>query len=268
MRIKELDGEIAEQEAAVRKCEREARTIEIAVGLKPNWRKRNKIVKQLEQFAGRIQLPEDATERLDELAKKIESHQREAAILEGQRRQLKEESERLGINERLVKASCRIDALGEQRDWLQSLERQTEELEAEAEEFEQRLEAEQERLGAALGLADLNTLKEISNADLEGLQPLMKEIRTAQKRVDEAQKGLDAVTENERSLQVKIESAVVGGEHHGLPMDVREASDLVADAAETLTGRATFGSDAQPRSGNAAAEPRFARRSSDAAIGI
>ncbi|NOY41978.1 MAG: AAA family ATPase [Planctomycetes bacterium] len=228
VRIKELDAEIAAKEAELRDCERRARTIEIAVGLKPNWRKRKKIASQLEQFSGQIQLPDDAIERLDELAKKIESHQREAAILEGQRRQLKEESERLGINERLVKASCRIEALGEQRDWLQSLERQTEDLETEAEELEQRLEGEQERLGAALGLADRNTLKEISNADLEGLQPLMQEIRAAQKRVDEAQQGLDAVTENERSLQVKIETAVVGGEQHGLPMDVREASDLVA----------------------------------------
>ncbi len=228
VQIKELDAEIEEKEAEVRKCERQSRTIEIAVGLKTNWRRRNKIASQLEQFAGCIPLPEDAIERLDTLAKKIESHQREGAILEGQRRQLREEAKRLGINERLVKAASRIDALGEQRDWLQSLERQMEDLEAEAEELEQRLENEQERLGAALGLADPSSLREISNADLEGLQPLMKENRAAQKRVDEAQQDLDAVIESERSLQVKIESAVVGGEHHGLPMDVQEVSDLVA----------------------------------------
>ncbi|MCA9230333.1 MAG: AAA family ATPase [Planctomycetales bacterium] len=234
VRIKELDAEIAAKEVELRDCEYRARTVEIAVGIKPNWLKRLKLTNQLEQFAGTIQLPDDAIQRLDELGRKIEKHQREAAILEGQRRQLREESEQLGINEPLLKCACRIDALGEQRDWLLSLERQMEDIQTEAEEFEERLESEQERLGAALGLADQNTLKEITSADIEGLQPHIKEIRSAQKQVDQAESDLDTLTENERSLKVKIESAVIGGEHHGLPMDAREASDLVAKLRKRL----------------------------------
>jgi len=234
VRIKELDAEIESKEAEVRECEHEARTIEIAVGIKPNWLKRVKLTNRLEEYAGAIQLPSDAIDRLDELGRTIESHQREAAILEGQRLQLGEESGRLGINELLLNCACRIDALGEQRDWVQSLERQMEDIEAEAEEFEQRLESEQERLGSILGLAEQDTLKEISNSDIEGLQPHIKDIRNAQKQVDVVQRDLDALTENERSLTVKIESAIVGGEHHGLPMDVREASDLVANLRKRL----------------------------------
>jgi len=234
VRIKELDAEIADKEAEVRDGEHQARTIEIAVELKPNWLRRAKLTHQLEQYSGTIQLPDDAIERLDELARILESHQREAAILEGQRLQLGEESGRLGINDLLLRCACRIDALGEQRDWLQSLERQMEDLEAEAEEFEQRLENEQQRLGSVLGLADQDTLKEISNADIEALQPFIKDIRSAQKQVDVAQGDLDALTENERSLKVKVESATLGGEHHGLPMDLREASDLVAKMRKRL----------------------------------
>ncbi|NOY28758.1 MAG: AAA family ATPase [Planctomycetes bacterium] len=234
VRIKELDAEIADKEAEVRDFEHQARTIEIAVGLKPNWLRRVKLTHQLEQYSGTIQLPDDAIERLDELGRTIESHQREAAILEGQRLQLHEESKRLGINERLLECACRIDALGEQRDWLQSLERQMEDIEAEAEEFEQRLENEQQRLGSVLGLADQETLKEINNADIEALQPYIKDIRSSQKQLDLAQSDLDALTENERSLKVKVESATLGGEHHGLPMDLREASDLVAKMRKRL----------------------------------
>ncbi len=234
VRIKELDAEILAKESDVRDCEHEARTIEIAVGLKPNWLRRVKLNNRLEQYSATVQLPDDAIERLDDLGRKIETHQREAAVLEGQRLQLREESERLGINELLLNCSCRIDALGEQRDWLQSLQRQMEDLEAEAEGFEQRLESEQQRLGSVLGLVDQDTLKEISNADIEALQPQIKEIRSAQKQLDLAQSDLDALTENERSLKVKVESAIVGGEHHGLPMDLREASDLVARLRKRL----------------------------------
>lgn len=228
VRIQELDHEIAEQETVVRECQHRARTIEIAVGLKPNWRRRVKIGSQIKQYDGNVQIPDDGIERLDSLNSKIEEHQRQADVLQGQRQQLREEAQRLDINMLLVKNSCRIDALGEQRDWLQSLERQIDDLDSEADEFEQRLENEQERIGRALGVADREHLKVVSNADVDSLKPLVKELRTAQKQVEAAQQEVDALAESERSLKVKIDSAIIGGEHHGLPMDLREASDLVA----------------------------------------
>ena len=234
VRIQELDAQIAEQEGLVSDCQHRARTIEIAVGLKPNWRKRVKITSQLQQFNGNIQLPDDGIERLDKLTRKIEDHTREADVLKGQRQQIKTESERLDVNQLLVKNACRIDALGEQRDWLQSLERQIEDLDTEAAEFEQRLENEQERISRALGVADREHLQVVSNADIESLQPQVLELRKAQKQVERAQQEVEALAESERSLKVKIESAIIGGEHHGLPMDLREASDLVANLRSRL----------------------------------
>ena len=228
VRVQELDAEIESHEAEVRGCEQHARTIEIAVGLKPNWRKRAKLSSQLRQLTGGIQLPDDALQRLEELGRKIEEHSREADILEGQRRQLREDCEQLGINEQLVNNAHRIEALAEQRDWLQSLERQIDDLSAEAEQFETRLNAEQQRLGKALGVVDHNRLKDVSPAEIEDLQPYIQTVRAAQKQVDAAQRSLDLQTESERSLTAQIESAIVGGEKHGLPMDVQEASDLVA----------------------------------------
>jgi len=234
VRIQELDRQIAEQEAVVSDCQHRARTIEIAVALKPNWRKRAKLGSQLKQLDGNIQLPDDSIERLDQLTRKLEEHQREADVLRGQRQQLKEESDGLEINQLLVKNACRIDALGEQRDWLQSLERQIEDLEGEAVEFEQRLENERQRIGRALGASDGEHLNVISSADIEGLQPHIQELRSAQKQVERAQREVDELAESERSLKVKVETAIIGGESHGLPMDVREASDLVANLRSRL----------------------------------
>lgn len=228
VKIQELDAEIESHEAEVRQSEHHARTLEIAVALQPNWRKRAKLSGQLQQLSGGIQLPDDALQRIDELRRKLEEHGREADILEGQRRQLREETERLGINELLVKNAHRIESLGEQRDWLQSLERQMDDLTAEAEEYERRLTSEQKRLGAALGVADHSRLNDISAAEIEDLQPYIQTVRSAQKQVDAAQRVLDRQTESERSLKAQIDSAIVGGERHGLPMDVQEASNLVA----------------------------------------
>lgn len=228
MQIRELDEEIAVQEAAVTEREQAARKFEIALSLKPNWLKRSKLAAQIEELSGGIPLAPDALERLDELNKKIEKHQRDADILAGQRRQLREDSEQLGINDMLVKNSCRIEALGEQRDWLQSLERQIDDLNGEAEAFEQRLGSEQKRLASALGVKDSSRLQDISASEIEDLQPYIDTVRTAQKQVDTAQRQVELQAESERTLKAQIDSAIVGGEKHGLPMDIEQASDLVA----------------------------------------
>lgn len=228
VRIEELDTEIMTQEAEVAQHEHRARTIEIAVGLKENWRRRIKLTSQLQQFQTTVELPDDAAARLDGLNRKLEEHLREADILEGQRRQLREEIERLGINELLVHSAARIDALGEQRDWLVSLERQVGDLEDEATELDRRLRTEQERLATALGVARSDHLKQLTTAEFESLEPVVDEVQAAQKKVDSAKREVESLSENERSLKVRIDSAIVGGESHGLPMDLEEASDLVA----------------------------------------
>lgn len=227
-RIEELDMQIVTQEAEVAQHEHRARTIEIAVGLKDNWRRRLKLTSQLGQFNSAVQLPDDAAARLDGLNRKLEEHQREADILEGQRRQLREEIERLGINELLVHNAARIDALGEQRDWLLSLDRQIGDLDGEAKDLDRRLRNEQERLALALGVAKSDHLKQLTTAEFESLEPLLEDVQAAQKKVESATREVDSLAENERSLKVRIDSAIVGGESHGLPMDLEEASDLVA----------------------------------------
>jgi uncharacterized protein YhaN len=234
VKIKELDDQISAVESEVRKAEHYARTIEIAVGLKPNWRKREKIEEQLGHLSGRVKLPADAVERLNAINADIEKHQRQADVLQGQRHQLRDEAERLGINELLVRNAARIDALGEQRDWLMALERQRDELEREAKQFETRYGAEQKRLAEALGLKEGQRLRELSESDFESLQPQIDALRMAQKRLDAAQRDVDALTESERSLRTQIETAIIGGESHGLPMDLQEASNLVARLRKRL----------------------------------
>ncbi|QDS98929.1 ATP-binding protein [Adhaeretor mobilis] len=234
VKVSELDGQIDAATDKVRDCERRARTIEIAVGLKENWRRREKYNDQLAAFSGRVNLADDALDRLDALTSKTEQHQRQADILQGQRHQLRDESERLGINEAIVRNCCRIDALGEQRDWLESLGRQIDDLEKQAEQYEGRVKNEQQRLSDTLGMSRGSSLREISEEDLESLQPQIESIRVIQKKYEAAQRHMENLTANEQSLRTQIESAIVGGEQHGLPMDLQEASDLVAKLRKRL----------------------------------
>ena len=234
VRLAEIDEEMAEVEKSLREKQHTARTVEIAMGLKTNWRRRIKVSRQLRQLASEIVLPDDAIERLDDLNARIEHHRREADVLRGQRHQLRDQAEQLGINELVVRNSCRIEAIGEQRDWLQALERQMERLETEAIECEQRFQSEQSRLSGTLGLNHSRQLREISQSDLKGLRPQIQAIQAAQSQVDQAQDQLNRLTQNEQTIKLQLESAVAGGEQHGLPMDLQETSDLVANLRKRL----------------------------------
>jgi uncharacterized protein YhaN len=228
VRLEELEEKIQEAEARFEEKEHAARTVEIAVGLKTNWRKRAKISRMLRQLAPGIELPEDAIEKLDQISQKIESHRREADILQGSRHRLRDEIEQLAINEHLVHHALRIEALDEQRDWLQALERQSGRLEAEVEECEARFLSEQNRLSAALGLSGSSHLREISQSDLDDLHPLTEAIEEARQQLKRAMDQHGSHVQTERSIQCKLESVAVEGEQHGLPMDVQKTSDLVS----------------------------------------
>ena len=60
---------------------------------------------------------------LDDFNKRIEEHERQRDILKGQRHQLRDEAKRLGINDALVRNGQRLEALLEQQEWLQAVER-------------------------------------------------------------------------------------------------------------------------------------------------
>ena len=125
-----------------------ARRLELAINIKPLWAKRDKIDGQLEQFASLRPLEDGTLESLDDLKHRVEEHERQRDILRGQRHQLRDDAARLGINDLLVRNGQRLEALLEQVDWLQAVERQAKELGEEVKHLDARLGSENERLPA------------------------------------------------------------------------------------------------------------------------
>ena len=240
VKIKELDDQIAAAEAEVRKAEHAARTIEIAVGLKPNWRKREKLDEQLGHLSGRVKLPDDAIERLNATQRrhrKAPAAGRRAAgpAASASRRGRPAGDQRAAGPQRLAHRrpgrAARLAAVAPAAaatTWS-----------ARPRSYETRFAAEQKRLGEALGperrpAAPRADARPIS----KNLQPHIDALRLAQKRLDAAQRDLDMLTESERSLRTQIETAIIGGESHRLPMDLDEAEQPGRPAPQAAAGRA------------------------------
>jgi uncharacterized protein YhaN len=227
VKLRELADEVDERQKVSKDIAARARKLEVAINLKPLWAKRDKIDDQLLRFNGLIALEDGTLTTLDELNERIEEHQRQRDILKGQRQQLRDESERLGINDILFRGGPRVEALGEQQEWLISLEKQVVELSADVKHLEARLASENERLATEwTGAGKIPPSITIDIVDQ--LSPQAKAIEATAHMLATAKTDLEQRRTGEHHIRTQIESAMTSGEKLGLPMDVEEAGDLVA----------------------------------------
>jgi len=227
VKLRELADEVDARQTEAKSLGSRARQLEVAIGLKPLWIKRGKIDDQLERFSSLRPLEEGTIESLDDLIKHIEEHERQRDILKGQRHQLRDEAERLGINDALIRNGQRLEALLEQQEWLQAVERMAVELGDEVKTLEARLSSESERLSHEwTGAGKLPP--RITSDMVEGLTPQVRAIEATQQMLDSAKHALEIHRSGEHQFRAQIESAMTSGDKLGLPKDLDAAGDLVA----------------------------------------
>ncbi|QDT67531.1 hypothetical protein MalM25_04310 [Planctomycetes bacterium MalM25] len=227
--IDEIDAQTDQLQGDLKEAERRARRIEIALGLKPLWAERERVIEDRIRFEGLPELGDKPLERLDALNTKAEEHQRQRDRLRGQRRELHKEMQELGVNEALVRSCCRLDALGEQQDWLHALEHQSAELGEEVERLDARVEAESARLAKLWRhKPSPEAAPELDDDMLAVIKPAGDAVREADRLVDETRRDLDALRGNERHFDAQLEGALTSSEKLGLPNNIEEAGELVS----------------------------------------
>jgi uncharacterized protein YhaN len=227
VKLRELAEEVERQQAEAKAIAARARRLEVAINVKPLWIKRGKIDDQLEGFANLHPLEEGTLETLDDLNHCVEEHERQRDILKGQRHQLRDEAQRLGINDVLVRNGQRLEALLEQQDWLQAVERMAGELVEEVKQLDARLASENERLSHTwTGAGKLPP--RITEEIVEQLTPQARAIEATEQMLATAEHELEIHRTGESEYRSQIESAMAGGEKLGLPTDIEAAGELVA----------------------------------------
>ncbi|MBN1853643.1 MAG: AAA family ATPase, partial [Pirellulales bacterium] len=236
IKLQEIDAEIERLESDRNRLEYRARTIEIAIQVKPKWLQRMDLDRQLAAYNGRIRLPDDAIQKLDQLNQEIESHERQQEVLKRQRHVLREEIDALGINETLVRSTARIEALGEQRDWLEALERQQCALKDELEIIQSQLANEHDRLGFDLQSIHLDKKKvpDLSEGLINSLRPHAKAVRAAREQLAAAQREADSKQATAEEYRAQLISAMPESAQTALPTDLEQAGELVANLRKRL----------------------------------
>lgn len=225
--IAELDDQVRTLREELRDRDRQARRVEVARNIRPQWAKRTEVDVRLKGLEGLYPLEKSAIPDLDELNDRIEEHERQRDIHKGQRHQLRDEAEALGINETLVQNQCRIEALAEQQEWLESLAEQAQEFQAEADQLAARFESETSRL-AQQWFNDPKRRLVLTAEQIEKLAPQRNALDAAQKRLATAELDWNQHRGEEEKYRSQLESATSSSEKMGLPSDLQSAGELVA----------------------------------------
>lgn len=227
LEIDEIDQQVLELREEVRERDRLARRVEVAMNIRSQWSDRTATDARLKALAGLFPLESGAIADLDELNEHIEEHERQRDIFKGQRHQLREEAEDLGINEVLVNNCCRIEGLAEQQEWLESLAAQSAEFEAEADQLASRFESETRRL-AQQWFGDSDRRLELSPEQIEKLAPQRAAMESADKAFAIAEQEYEQYRGEEEKFASQLASAATSSQRLGLPTNLQEAGDMVA----------------------------------------
>ena len=125
-----LSGEIAKLEQENSTLERQARELALARGLDERWQRRATIDERLKTLVGCEGLPEDALTTFERIDGRLRARRRKRAALKDARRELRNQIQTLVLNDRLCRQAARLEALGEQQQWIASLEARVSEQES------------------------------------------------------------------------------------------------------------------------------------------
>ena len=222
-------------EQELRELHERSRRVEIALGLKPLWSERSHVAGERRRYDGLPQLPKNALDQLDRLNAECEEHQRQVDILRGQRQEIRQEALDLGINNTLVRNRLRLEALAEQQEWIGALERDSEKLSEEIEQLEARCESESVRLAKLWRhKPSPEEAPELTDETLELLSPSSESVQEAQALVQEAKRELDSKRKQESDYRAQLETALASSDKLGLPNDIEQAGELVAQLRRRL----------------------------------
>ncbi len=222
-----LETEIGRLEAENSRCEQKARELAMARAVAEQWKRRTSIDRQMGTLTGFEALPEQALARFDRLESRLASRRRRYRQINQQRRALTAQIEQLNINEALRRQSPRIEALGEQQEWIASLASQIDALETEVLDLEARHEESVKQWGRGAeppaGSPEpfsKNSLSEL-RAAAKALRQARRDLRAYRERIVAAEKSAD-------QHQRQLDTTLGNGRDGGLTKALADAGELVS----------------------------------------
>ncbi|MGD9719790.1 MAG: AAA family ATPase [Pirellulales bacterium] len=218
-----LAGEISRLEAEVARFEKQGRELSLARALQERWLRRAEVDERLRGLGGFESLPDDALAQWDQLEARLARRKRRYEALAVQRRTLRERIAALGINDLLCRQALRLEALGEQQQWIASLETQVTDLAAELAELERRRAEGTQKFGIAAEVSG----QPLSKRGLSDLRGISKSLHKTRHELAALEHKAAVAAEVAAQHATQLTMAVDGERSGGLTQALTETGELV-----------------------------------------
>ena len=203
---KNQQTEIEELRQRSEQWELEARAVETALQVREPWVQRDNIRNRLKSLNARVDLPENAVEKLREIQEQIEDKRRQVQSVKEERKQIRQRAGEMPVSKGILSMAGKIEAAGEQGPWIISLQKQIQRLESDYLQTQEQLVEDAKRLGlsendqeALLNDKRLANMPDLSRQALSQLSSPARDVRTNQVRLKQAKaQGLNDKKEADR----------------------------------------------------------------------
>ncbi len=222
-----LAGEITRLEAENMHWDQQVRELSMARALADRWQRRSAIDRELAALGNFDSLPEGALVRFERLESRLALRRRRFVRLKKERRRVRDQIGELNINEPLCRQAPRLEALGEQQQWIASLETQVSELQAAV--LQQETERRESYQKWGLSAEPTSQAGELlSQRTLAELRAAAKAVHRSRADIRKSQALATTAAETASGHQQKIETALGDVKTTGLTPALAAAGELVS----------------------------------------
>jgi len=224
----QLEREVERLEAEAEQLERQARLVELAGSLQDRFNRRAELDAELTALGPVRQLPEGAIDRLDQLNDRLAQHRQRGRAIQQERQRLKEEFAGLKVNAELWRQAPRIDALKEQQNWVDGLERRVAELQAEVGQLDEGLHARRDRIGVPGDRWTPAELPVVSSRTLAALRPAARAVRQCRAKLEQIRREGEDAKQTAEALTRQIDAALADRGYSDLSVALDDVGGRVA----------------------------------------
>lgn len=203
---KNQQTEIEELKQRVAQWELEAKAVETSLQVRDPWVQRDLARGRLKALNARVDLPENAVAKLNEIQDQIDEKRRQIQAVKEERKQIRRRASDMPVSKGILSLAGKIEAAGEQGPWISSLQKQIQRLESDYAQTQEQLIEDAKRLGlseqdqaALLGDKRLANMPDLSRQAISQLAGPARDVRVHQLRLKQAkEQGLNDKKEAER----------------------------------------------------------------------
>jgi len=231
-RRKTTKAEISDFERRIDEWEQQARRFEIAASLGDKWNERAGINGELASIERMADLPVDALKRLDEANHRIAQASRRLTVARRRRAARRAAARAVRFDAAVCQVALRIEALGENLDWITDIERQMLAIRAELVDLEAQRTAEPTQLGLTADESS-RVAQRLSPRRRSALRAAARAMRDAHAR---RRSKRDAAAVSQRSAAALTQEIRAAMASHGAD-DLRSAVDDAGTQVSLLRRR-------------------------------